>query len=266
MLNPLILRIENLVIKYGDKPTLLDRLRHKPDTRFTAVDHVSFDVPAGGSVGIVGESGSGKSSLLRAIMGLNPIDSGNVRYQGTILNMGAYSDLRKSMQMVFQDPGTALDPMMTAGQTIAEVLRVHRIVDADAIPDRVNELLDMVAMPHDTANAYPKDLSGGQKQRIAIARALAFNPKLLVADEPTSALDVVVQAQILDVLKDLRARTGLTILTVTHNLDLVRYLCDSAVVMHNGKLVESGPVSEMFSHPRNDYTRELLAAAPKLVR
>ncbi|MCI1674579.1 MAG: ATP-binding cassette domain-containing protein [Bifidobacterium tibiigranuli] len=266
MLEPTILEVENLVVKYGDGPSRLDLLRHRKDTRFTAVDHVSFTLPEGGAVGIVGESGSGKSSVLRAIMGLNAIDSGNIRYEGHIINMGKYTTRQTSMQMVFQDPGTALDPMMTVGQTIGEVLRVHKLVERSKVEQRVAELLDMVALPASLAQSYPRDMSGGQKQRAAIARALAFKPKVLIGDELTSALDVVVQVQVLDLLKRLRTELGMGLLVVTHNLDLVRYLCEEAVVVHNGTIAESGPVENLFLNPQAPYTRELLAAAPKIKR
>lgn len=266
MLKPTILSVEDLVVKYGDRPNAIDRRLHKADTRFTAVNHVSFELPTGGAVGIVGESGSGKSTILRAIMGLAPVESGNIRFDGHIINMGRFTTQPMAMQMVFQDPGTALDPMMTVGQTISEVLRVHHFVARNKVEQRARELLDMVALPKKIYESYPRDMSGGQKQRAAIARALAFNPKVFIGDELTSALDVVVQVQVLDLLKQLRKETGMSMLIVTHNLDLVRYLCDEAVVVHHGRIAESGNVADVFEHPQDQYSRELIAAAPKIIR
>ena len=266
MLKPIILSVENLVVEYGDKPSMFDRLRHRQSDRYRAVNDVSFVVPTGGSMGIVGESGSGKSTILRAIMGLTPIESGNVRYEGHIINMESHTTRQTDIQMIFQDPGTALDPMMTVAETIGEVLRVHKLVERSKIRARVMELLDMVALPSATADMYPRDLSGGQKQRAAIARALAFKPKLLIGDEPTSALDVVVQIQVLDLLNQLRKDTGLSLLTVTHNLDLVRYICDEAIVIHHGQIDEHGTAQQLFHNPQAKYTKQLLAAAPKIVR
>lgn len=266
MLKPIILSVENLVVEYGDRPSPIARALHRPTDGYRAVNDVSFTVPRHGAVGIVGESGSGKSTILRAIMGLTPIASGNVRYEGHIINMDRRTTRNAGIQMVFQDPGTALDPMMTVGQTLGEVLRVHHLVPRSQVEARIRDLIDMVALPSKVVDARPADLSGGQKQRAAIARALAFQPKLLIGDEPTSALDVVVQAQVLDLLRQLRKETGLSLLIVTHNLDLVRYVCDEAIVIHHGVIDEQGTAWQLFHEPKATYTRELLAAAPAIRR
>ncbi|MEU9193214.1 ABC transporter ATP-binding protein [Streptomyces hundungensis] len=217
---------------------------------FTAVDRVSLAVPKSSVTGLVGESGSGKSTLARAAAGLTP-------YRGTISGV-----TRGRVQMVFQDPYSSLNPRMSVGDAIAEGTRVPRAQR----PAEVGRLLDLVSLPVTYASKYPRELSGGQRQRVAIARALAAEPELLIADEITSALDVSVQGAVLNLLRELRSELGLTMLFISHNLAVVRYVCDAVAVMHHGRLVESGPVEDVIGAPRHAYTRTLLDAVPRLAR
>ena len=224
--------IKSLTVRYG---------------RFTAVNGVNLEIPDGAAVGLVGESGSGKSTLARAVAGLVP-------YQGTI--EGA-----RRVQMVFQDPYASLDPRMTAGASIAEGLPRGAGRRAE-----VARLLELVALPPDVADRYPRQLSGGQRQRVAIARALAARPELLIADEITSALDVSVQGAVLNLVRALRAELGLSMLFISHNLAVVRYVADVIAVLRHGELVEVGPAEKVTASPEHEYTRSLLAAVPRLPR
>ena len=226
----------------------------RPPRTLTAVAGVTFDVRRGESLGLVGESGSGKSTLLRLMVGLERPDAGAVRYLG--------GDVRREVQVVFQDPVGALDPRMRVADIVLEPLRVMRL--APRSTDRVVELLQAVGLDAAAAHRYPHEFSGGQRQRIAIARALAPRPEVLLADEPVSALDVSVRAQILNLLEDLRRRLRLTLVLVSHDLSVVRHMCDRVLVMHDGRIVEEGAVREIFHAPRDDYTRRLLASIPRL--
>lgn len=240
----------------------LTRLGAKPP--LVAVDGVSASVPAGGALGIVGESGSGKSTLVRAALGLERLSGGRILFKGRELGPKRSEAQRRALQMVFQDPGTTLNPAHSVRSTLRETLRVHRMVPRAAVDRRVDELLDLVRLPQAIAGRRPSSLSGGQKQRVAIARALSLEPEVLFADEATSALDVVVQAAVLDLLKELRRETGVTLVCVTHDLDLVRYICDQVVVLEAGRLVEAGPVPQTLDAPRDEYTVRLIGASPKL--
>jgi peptide/nickel transport system ATP-binding protein len=215
----------------------------------TAVDHVSLGLAAGGVLGLVGESGSGKSTLARAIVGLVPA-SGSVLLDGTALPAPS-----RRVQMVFQDPYASLNPRMTVGAMLAEAARER---------GRVGELLDLVGLDARYAERLPRELSGGQRQRVAIARALAVDPAVLIADEVTSALDVSVQGAILNLLRDVQARLGLTVLFISHDLSLVRYMSDATAVMYLGRIVERGDVEALVEQPRHPYTRALLDAVPSL--
>ncbi|MFG2623017.1 ABC transporter ATP-binding protein [Streptomyces sp. NPDC048507] len=227
--------INELTVRFGD---------------VTAVDRLSLTVPEGTVTGLVGESGSGKSTLARAVAGLVP-------HRGTVTGVD-----RGRVQMVFQDPYSSLNPRMTVGDAIAEGLRVPR-ARRGAETER---LLDLVSLPASCAGRRPRELSGGQRQRVAIARALAARPDVLIADEITSALDVSVQGAVLNLIRDLRAELGLTMLFISHNLAVVRYVCDAVAVMRHGRLVETGPVDDVITRPRAPYTRTLLDAVPRLVR
>ncbi|MGW6503160.1 ABC transporter ATP-binding protein [Nonomuraea angiospora] len=223
------MRIEGLTVRYGG---------------FTAVDDVTLEIPDGHVVGLVGESGSGKSSLARAVSGLVP-------YTGGI--EGA-----PRIQMVFQDPYASLDPRMTIGETVGEGIDKRR--RATEVP----RLLGLVQLPAELAGRYPRELSGGQRQRVAIARALGGDPALLVADEITGSLDVSVQGAVLNLVRGLRDELGLSMLFISHNLAVVRYVADTIAVMHHGRIVEHGPAEQVVGDPAHDYTRALLAAVPRL--
>lgn len=230
-----------------------------------ALDDVSATIERGVTTAIVGESGSGKTTLARIILGLETPTSGSVSVLGHDLGrLGARALLgvRRHMQPVFQDPYGSLDPLRTIADSIAEPLNVHRIGDRASRRRRILELLDQVALPTTFANRYPHELSGGQRQRVAIARALAVRPDIVVLDEAVSALDVLVQAQILDLLDELQRELGLTYLLISHDLGVVRDVARTVVVMRGGRIVERGPIEQVFEHPSDQYTAELLAAIP----
>ncbi|GAB2762835.1 ABC transporter ATP-binding protein [Amycolatopsis magusensis] len=230
--------------------------------RTEALRGVSFTVEAGQRFGIVGESGSGKSTLVRLLAALDQPTSGEIRFQGQRVDgvpERRLRFLRSALQIVFQDPMGSLNPRMRVRDIIAEPL--GRTADR---ADRVAELLDAVGLPADAGERYPHQFSGGQRQRISIARALAPRPAVLLADEAVSALDVSVRGQILDLLADLADRFSLTLVFVSHDLSVVRHLCDTVAVMRAGEIVELGPVDRVYDAPEHEYTRELVAAAPTL--
>jgi oligopeptide transport system ATP-binding protein len=230
-----------------------------------AVDGVSFDVAEGETLGLVGESGSGKSTTGYCVLQLLKPTSGSIRFMGkelTELGREELRKLRREMQIVFQDPYSSLDPRMTVGDIVAEPLIVHGIGTRKDRRKRVRELLEVVGFNPNFTNRYPHEFSGGQRQRIGIARALALSPKLIVCDEPVSALDVSIQAQILNLLKDLQEEFKLTYLFIAHDLAVVRTMSDRIAVMNRGKLVELGPAEEVYRHPKDEYTRALLTAVP----
>jgi len=234
----------------------------------TAVAGADFAVPRGGALGVVGESGSGKSTLARMIVGLERADAGHVRIDGverTAVPRGRAERLAhaKSVQMVFQDPYLSLDPRITAGGAIADALRLHTTLSTDAARLRVLELLEAVGLSEKHAQARPRTLSGGQRQRVALARALAVEPDVLVLDEATSALDVSVQAQVLELVAEIRRERGLTILFISHDLAVVRRVCEHALVMRRGVIVESGPTDLLLTRPQDPYTQRLLDSVPK---
>ncbi|MFT4216102.1 MAG: ATP-binding cassette domain-containing protein [Micropruina sp.] len=240
------------------------------DGRVRALDGVSLQVRAGQRLGIVGESGSGKSTLIRLMAALDRPTSGSVTFEGqqiSGLREPRLGFLRAAVQLVFQDPRSSLNPRMTVGSIVTEPLRSRHLrgalepVDAGV---RLREVLQAVDLPADAASRYPHEFSGGQRQRIAIARALAPDPRVLIADEPVSALDVSVRAQVLNLLADLVAARGLTLIFVSHDLSVVRHLCDSVVVLRAGRIEEQGPSEQVFAQPSADYTRALIAAIPRL--
>jgi len=248
-----LLEVDGLVKTYVDRR----------GRRVRAVDGVSFTLATGEVLGIVGESGCGKTTLGRTAMRLLAPDAGAIRFEGTdIAKLGprALKPFRRGMQMIFQDPFGSLNPRHKIGTIVGEPLAVHGVGGARA---RVGELLDLVGLGAVAASRFPHEFSGGQRQRIAIARALALSPKLIVADEPVSALDVSIQSQIINLIVDLRARLGLSMLFVSHDLSVVRHVCDRVAVMYLGKIVEMGPTERIFAAPRHPYTQALLSAIPR---
>ena len=230
-----------------------------------AVDDVSFEIREGETLGLVGESGSGKSTTGYCVLQLLRATSGSVRFQGeelTKLKREALRAMRREMQIVFQDPYASLNPRMTIGDIVSEPLLVHGLGTRQRRRRTVEELLEVVGFNPDFINRYPHEFSGGQRQRIGIARALALNPRLIVCDEPVSALDVSIQAQILNLLKDLQQEFFLSYLFIAHDLAVVKGMSDRIAVMNLGKLVEVGPADEVYERPKQDYTKALLAAVP----
>lgn len=234
-----------------------------------AVDGVSFSIEKGRILGIVGESGCGKSTTGRAVLRLINPTSGTVLFHGADLTKASRRELKRlraKMQIIFQDPFSSLDPRMTVSQLIAEPILLNKIYsgkDKNArVEERVLELMDMVGIDRRLYNSYPHELDGGRRQRVGIARALATNPEFVVCDEPVSALDVSIQAQILNLLKELQEKLGLTYIFITHNLSVVNHIADEIAVMYLGSIVEKAPVEELFDNPLHPYTRALLSAIP----
>jgi len=230
-----------------------------------AVDGVTFDIPKGKTLSLVGESGSGKTTTGRAILRLIEPTRGKVVFNGVHLSEVDQKELRsmrKEMQIIFQDPYGSLNPRMTVYSMISEALATHNLRPKDQRKERVMELLEMVGLPPEAANRYPNEFSGGQRQRIGIARALAVEPSLIVADEPVSALDVSIQAQILNLLKDLQDKLELTYLFIGHDLSVIQHISDFVAVMYLGRIVEIGSSAEIFDNPVHPYTKALLSAVP----
>jgi peptide/nickel transport system ATP-binding protein len=263
------LAVEGLKVEFRSAQSLTGWVMRRPAHVVTAVDNVSFALPRGGSLGIVGESGSGKSTIARTLIGLASSQAGRILADGKpierLLQDRPPAQQRK-MQMVFQDPFLSLNPAMTVAATLAEPLRQHRLCVDREIPERLADLMAKVELPQNLLERRTTQLSGGQRQRVGIARALALEPEILIADEVTSALDVTIQAQILGLFERLRREMGLTLILISHDLAVVRYLCEQVAVMRQGKLVEYGPTEQVLSHPREDYTKALLAAIPLLSR
>jgi len=258
-----LLEVRDLVKHYPGERTWLGLGRPRYVVR--AVDGVSLAIPAGRTLGLVGESGCGKSTVGRTILRLTDATSGTVRFDGQdvrALTGAALRSLRRRMQIVFQDPYGSLNPRMTIGRTVREGLDIHGIGDAAQRPARVEALLSEVGLDPELAGHYPHELSGGQRQRVGIARALAVEPAFIVCDEPVSALDVSVQAQVLNLLADLRARRNLTYLFIAHDLAVVRHIADEVAVMYLGRIVEHAPAADLYRAPRHPYTRSLLSAVP----
>jgi oligopeptide transport system ATP-binding protein len=230
-----------------------------------AVDGVTFDVRRGETLGLVGESGCGKSTIGRAMIRLRDVTSGTVRFDGIDLGSLPANELRRTrrrMQIIFQDPYGSLDPRMTVGSIIGEPLETHKLASGAAKQDRIADLLRLVGLDPQYVTRYPHEFSGGQRQRIGVARALAVEPEFIVCDEPISALDVSIQAQVLNLLTDLKERLGLTYLFVAHDLSVVKHISDRVAVMYLGKIVEIGPPEQLYSAPGHPYTRALLSAVP----
>jgi peptide/nickel transport system ATP-binding protein len=260
---PPLLEIDDLHVRFNTGGSLF---KGSAKT-VSAVAGVSLRVMPGESVGIVGESGSGKSTLARAILGLTPLSSGHVTFDGIDLaqqRTAGLARIRREAAMVFQDPFNALNPRMTIGQTLSEVLKVQGKVASSAIPERINKLLDLVGLEREFAGRKPRSMSGGQCQRAGIARALAVDPKMIIADECVAALDVTIQAQIVELFQELKAKMQLTLLFIAHDLAIVRNLCERVVVMYRGEIVEEGRSADVFARPQHPYTAALIAAIPDI--
>jgi peptide/nickel transport system ATP-binding protein len=265
-----LLEVEGLSRVFDvSKPWLNRVLEGQPRQTLTAVDDVSFSIPRGETFALVGESGSGKSTIAKMVVGLLKTSTGAIRFDGTdITKIDSASEmrrLRRRFQMIFQDPFASLNPRMRVADIIAEPIRAFGIhTDAAAVEARVADLLKLVRLSPADGVKFPHEFSGGQRQRIAIARALGGNPEFLVCDEPTSALDVSVQAQILNLMRDLQAEFGLTYLFISHNLAVVRHMANRVGVLYLGRLVEVAPTRQLFKAPQHPYTRMLLDAVPDL--
>jgi peptide/nickel transport system ATP-binding protein len=262
-----LLEVRGLVKHFPLPHTLLDVALRRAPERVRAVDGVSLTLGRGQTLGLVGESGCGKSTLGRCLLRLHDADRGEVRFDGVDLMKLGEAELapyRKRMQVVFQDPYASLDPRQRVAAMLREVLDVHGIGAPSTRYRRVDELLLQVGLSPADGHKYPGEFSGGQRQRVGIARALAVEPELLIADEPLSALDVSIQAQILQLLLDLRASLGLTIIFISHDLRVVRYLSDEVAVMYLGTIVEHAPTVELFARPQHPYTVALLSAVPEV--
>jgi peptide/nickel transport system ATP-binding protein len=247
-----MLKIDKLAVEFG-----------RGAQRVQAVRGVSLDIAHGETLGLVGESGSGKSSLGRAVLQLIPVAQGSVQLEGRELvglSASQMRPLRREVQMVFQDP--SLNPRQRAGDMLDEVLSTHSLHQGASRGPRIAQLLQLVGLKPEHAGRFAHEFSGGQKQRLGIARALAVEPRLIVADEPLSALDMSIQAQIVNLLIQLREQLGLTLLFISHDLDVVQYLCDRVVVLYLGRVMEIAPTADLFASPAHPYTRALLSAAP----
>jgi len=260
-MNAPLLQVENLVREY----TLPREKLFEAAGKVHALNGVSFTIEAGRSLGIVGESGSGKSTLARIVMALDEPTSGQVKLLGRDLHALPREQLRQArrdIQMVFQDPYGSLDPRQTIERIVAEPLAAQGDTTRDEQRQRAADALAAVGLRANDARKYPHEFSGGQRQRIAMARALITRPRLIVADEPVSALDVSVQAQVLNLMQDLQAEFGITYMLISHDLAVVRHLCDDVAVLWQGRIVEQGPPERLFEAPRHPYTRTLLEAVP----
>lgn len=262
------LAVERLSVEFRGNHTVASMLKGEQPGKVRAVDKVSFEIAAGETLGLVGESGSGKTTVGRALMGLNNPTEGRLLLDGedlTSLSDQQRKTLPRRMQMVFQDPYGSLNPRRTVRQTLSEVLLFHKIVPPQDVQQEVSRLMSMVGLSPTLADRRPKGLSGGQRQRVGLARALAVRPSVLVLDEPVAALDVSIQAQVLNLLEDLRKQLGLTMLFIAHELGVVRHISDRVAVMYLGHVMEIGTTEEIFSGARHPYTISLLKAMPRLI-
>jgi len=247
--------------------TLLDTIMKRPQQWVYAINDLTLDIQQGEILGVVGESGCGKSTLARLMIHLHTADSGEIILNGkdlTSMRGAELREVRRGVQMIFQDPFASLNPRMTVREILKEVLEVHQMCLPEEVDTRLLELMDMVGLRHEFLDRLPGQFSGGQRQRIGIARALAMEPKLILADEPVSALDVSIQAQVINLLKELRDKLGLTIVFISHDLGVVRYIADRIVVMYLGRIVEQASPEELFANPLHPYAEALIRATPEI--
>jgi oligopeptide/dipeptide ABC transporter ATP-binding protein len=259
------LAVSGLVQHFVGRRSWADRLSGTPAHVVKAVDGVDLVLRKGETLGLVGESGCGKSTLSRCVVGLYEPTAGEIRYGGVPLNGLPNRAQRRSVQMIFQDPYSSLNPRMTVGQTLGEILRYHHLVPRDEVGARSRQLMDLVELPHEALGRTPRQFSGGQRQRIGIARALALVPEVLIADEPVSALDVSVQATIINLLLELKESLGLSMIFVSHNMAVVRQVSDRIAVMYRGRIVETGATAAVFDDPQHPYTKLLLSSVPRML-
>ena len=250
------LKVTDLTVQFASKS--------RGKEAFTAVDHISMQAAMGEIVGLVGESGSGKSTVARCICGLNAEYTGEIVFDGKTLGRKREREQWREIQMVFQDPFASLDPRLTVRKMLREVIRYHKVVMVTQIDEYCNYLMKLVRLPLEYLDALPGEMSGGQRQRVAICRALAVRPWLLIADEATAALDVSVQAEIIALLMRLRSELDLSILFISHDLNVVKAICDRTYVIYHGKFVEEGATKDIFASPKSEYTKTFLNAVPKL--
>ncbi|RPF54068.1 ABC transporter ATP-binding protein [Aquisalibacillus elongatus] len=255
-----LLKVEDLKVHFPIRGGILNR---KIDA-IRAVDGVNFEIEPGETYGLVGESGSGKTTTGKAVMGLNNITNGEIYFGDELLNKGNKVNIRKDIQMIFQDPYSSLNPRKRVIDIIAEPLRNYENLSKDEEKKRVKDLLEKVGLTAESMLKYPHEFSGGQRQRIGVARAIALEPKLIIMDEPVSALDVSVQAQVLNFMQDLQKELNLTYLFISHDLSVVKHMCDRIGIMYNGRYVEEGTTKEIFNDPQHIYTKRLVAAIPDI--
>ncbi|WP_221968517.1 ABC transporter ATP-binding protein [Rhizobium leguminosarum] len=262
-----IIAVHNVGKSFDVRRSLSDRLSGRPEQKVAALNDVSLSVAKGETVAVVGESGCGKSTLARCLVRLYGVNQGKILFYGKDIAVMRGQEQRaynRRVQMIFQDPYSSLNPRMTVGQTLAEALLVNRICPRSQVRERIQDLLKLVNLPADAADRYPRQFSGGQRQRIGIARALSVNPECIIADEILSALDVSVQAQIINLLIELQQKLQLSLVFVSHDLRVVRYISHRVVVMYLGSIVETGLTEDIFNNPQHPYTKALLAAAPEV--
>src|SRR5690625_1775668 len=254
-----LLEIKDLKVHYPIKGGFFNTVKD----HVKAVDGVSINIPEGTTYGLVGESGSGKTTTGKAVMGLNRITAGDILFDGRKLNAsGKKVDVRDDIQMIFQDPYSSLNARKRVFDIVAEPIRNYRRTPKKELAEEVLDLLDRVGLPRDALYKYPHEFSGGQRQRIGVARAIALNPKLIIADEPVSALDVSVQAQVLNFMQEIQKDMNLTMMFIAHDLGVVRHMCQHIGIMYQGRLVEEGTAEDIFSNPQHIYTKRLIAAIP----
>lgn len=263
-----LLTVKNLVKHYGGQPTLLDTLTKRKPVQIQALNSVSFDIRKGETLGLIGESGCGKSTLGRTILRLHEPTSGEINFQGTditALDTTQMKVMRQHLQIVFQDPYASLNPRRTIAEIVGLSLQIHGLVKTKSeMRDKVVEIIESVGLKAAHLDRYAHQFSGGQRQRIGIARALILNPQFVVCDEPVSALDVSIQAQIIQLLNEMKKQRDLTYLFISHDISVIGYLSDRVAVMYLGEIVEMGDTESVLSNPRHPYTKSLLSAVPDI--